>query len=178
MQRNDPLDRTKEVTVRPFEAGDETAFRLLNEQWIERYFTLEAKDQSTFTDPQSSIIERGGQILIATLGGRRVGCCALLRMSDRECEVAKMAVSPEYQGRGIGRLLLSAAVREGHRLGASRLYLETNHVLKPAITLYESLGFRHIEPTRVVPSPYARADVYMELHLNDPYETQNENVDT
>jgi putative acetyltransferase len=34
-----------------------------------------------------------------------------------------------------------------------------------AIRLYESLGFRHLPPERVVPSVYARADVYMELWL-------------
>jgi putative acetyltransferase len=49
-------------------------------------------------------------------------------------------------------------------LGAA-LYLETNKKLTPAVRLYEALGFRHLSPERVVPSPYARADVYMELDL-------------
>jgi hypothetical protein len=35
--------------------------------------------------------------------------------------------------------------------------------LTPAIRLYESQGFRHLPPERIVPSVYARADVYMEL---------------
>jgi GNAT superfamily N-acetyltransferase len=95
------------------------------------------------------------------------GCCALLRMGDGEYEVAKIAVSREHQGKGIGRLLLSAAVVEAQQLGANRLYLETNKILKPAIARYESMGFQHIDPSRVVPSPYARADVYMELLFED-----------
>ena len=74
-----------------------------------------------------------------------------------------MAVEPSYQNAGIGRRLLHAAIEEGRNAGAQRLYLETNHVLKPAIRLYESVGFKHIDPNRVVPSAYARADVYMEL---------------
>jgi putative acetyltransferase len=38
-------------------------------------------------------------------------------------------------------------------------------VLTPAIRLYESLGFKHIDANRVIPSTYAQADVYMELIL-------------
>ena len=30
---------------------DATAFRTLNEEWITRYFTLEAKDRETLNDP-------------------------------------------------------------------------------------------------------------------------------
>jgi ribosomal protein S18 acetylase RimI-like enzyme len=160
------LRASARTIVRRFQAGDETAFRLLNEQWIERYFKIEAKDQRTLSDPRKTIIEPGGAILLATANGRSVGCCALLRISDHEFEVAKMAVAPEFQGRGIGRTLLSATIEEARSLGATRLYLETNHVLKPAIALYESLGFRHIDPTNIVPSVYARADVYMEMFLN------------
>ena len=160
------LRASAQTIVRRFQAGDETVFRLLNEQWIERYFKIEAKDQSTLSDPRKTIIEPGGAILLATANGRSVGCCALLRISDHEFEVAKMAVAPEFQGRGIGRTLLSATIEEARSLGATRLYLETNHVLKPAIALYESLGFRHIDPTNIVPSVYARADVYMEMFLN------------
>ncbi len=32
------------VVIRPFQAGDEIAFRQLNEEWITRYFRLEEKD--------------------------------------------------------------------------------------------------------------------------------------
>jgi putative acetyltransferase len=159
-------DSTCDVSVRRFQPGDETAFRSLNERWITHYFKIEPKEQSILNDPQKTVLERGGQILLATVNGQSVGCCALLRINGHEFEVAKMAVAPEFQGRGIGRALLSATIEEARSLGATRLYLETNHILTPAISLYESLGFRHIDPEKIVPSAYARADVYMELFLN------------
>jgi hypothetical protein len=31
--------------------------------------------------------------------------------------------------------------------------------------LYESLGFQHLDETKVTLSPYDRADVYMEMNL-------------
>ncbi|MGC2661260.1 MAG: GNAT family N-acetyltransferase [Bryobacteraceae bacterium] len=160
-----------ELLIRPFHPGDEHAFKSLNEEWITQYFRLEPKDQESLSHPQRTILDRGGRILFAVIDGACVGCCALVRINDSqaavpEFEVAKMAVSPAHRKAGIGRKLLHAAVEEGWRLGAKRLYLETNHVLTPAIHLYESLGFVHLDPERVTPSPYARADVYMELLLS------------
>ena len=127
---------------------------------------MEAKDQATLADPRKTIIERGGHILLAIDQGRPVGCCALIFINEGQFEVAKLAVLPEHQGNGIGRRLFVAAIEEARRLKAHRLYLETNHVLTPAIRLYESLGFRHLDPIQVTPSPYDRADVYMELLLD------------
>lgn len=71
-------------------------------------------------------------------------------------------------GAGIGRRLLAATIEGARALGARRLYLETNSKLATAIHLYESLGFRHVPPERVTPSPYARSNVQMELHLPEP----------
>jgi putative acetyltransferase len=152
-----------EVTIREFQPGDEVSFRQLNEEWITRYFRIEPKEQEVLADPRGSILEPGGKIFFATVDNRCVGCCALRRMSDTEFEVAKMAVTPAFQGAGIGRKLLEAVIQAGRTAGARRLYLETNHTLTPAIRLYESVGFKHIPAERITPSVYARADVYMEM---------------
>jgi GNAT superfamily N-acetyltransferase len=151
------------IGIRQFQPGDAAAFRRLNEEWITRFFRIEPKEAPVLADPQSNILDPGGKIFFATAAERCVGCCALIPIGDKEFEVAKMAVEPSYQRAGIGRKLLQAVVEEGRNAGARRLYLETNHVLKPAIRLYESVGFKHIDPDRIVPSAYARADVYMEL---------------
>lgn len=153
------------VTIRDFQPGDEAAFRRLNEEWITRYFAVESKDEQSFADPQATIIDRGGRIFLAFHEDNPVGCCALVFMSPGEFEVAKMAVTQSLQGAGIGRQLLERTIAEARAAGATRLYLETNHNLTPAISLYRSLGFQPVPSERVVPSPYDRADVYMELQL-------------
>jgi putative acetyltransferase len=83
-------------------------------------------------------------------------------MGPGEYELAKMAVTPAARRHGIGRQLIAAAIAKAERLGATRLYLETNRTLTGAILLYESMGFRHLPPARVKPSHYARANVFME----------------
>jgi GNAT superfamily N-acetyltransferase len=154
-----------DITIRPFQPGDAPHFRQLNEEWINRYFVLEPKDVASLSDPQTTILDKGGHIFFALKNEQIVACCALLIMSPGEFEVAKMAVSPTQQGAGVGRRLLEETIAAARSLGATRLYLETNSKLTPAVKLYESVGFHHLPPACITPSPYARANVFMELML-------------
>ena len=154
-----------EITVREFQPGDAEAFFELNREWIQRYFWLEPSDLEVLWNPQENILDRGGRILFAVRDGARVGCCALLAMGPGQYELAKMAVTPAERRHGIGRRLMTAAIELAQQIGATRLYLETNHTLTGAIALYESMGFQHLPPARVTPSHYARADVFMERML-------------
>jgi putative acetyltransferase len=150
------------VEIREFEAGDAAAFRALNEEWITRFFALEEKDLAMLGDPETNILARGGRIFFAICDGIAAGCVALQPMGDGEFEIGKMAVTPASQGLGLGRKLMLRAIEAARESGATRLYLETNHVLTPAIALYESVGFTHLPAGD---SPYVRADVRMEMVL-------------
>lgn len=148
------------IELRLFQPGDAVAFRSLNEAWIKRYFGIEEHDRLMLDNPADYIVRPGGQIIIATLDGRAVGCCALVPMDPGVYEVAKMAVDEDLQGLGIGRKVLARTIAEGRAMGARKLYLETNNKLANAIHLYESLGFKHLAPQQ---TPYVRANVFMEL---------------
>ncbi|WP_255550785.1 GNAT family N-acetyltransferase [Granulicella sp. dw_53] len=152
----------KQVEIRAFRAEDAAAFRSLNEAWIETYFGLEEHDREMLGDPETYILRPGGHIVMAFIEERAVGCCALIPMRPGVYEVAKMAVSEESRGRGIGRKVLKATVAQARAMGATLLTLETNSTLRNAIHLYESVGFRHLPPGV---SPYTRADVFMEMPL-------------
>ena len=156
-----------DVMIREFVPGDEGAFRRLNEEWISDYFSMEGKDAEALANPGKTILEPGGRIFFAIRGGEFVGCCALLAMAPGEFEVAKMAVTKSARGAGIGRALLARIIAEARASGISRLYLETNRQLATAIRLYESAGFRHLTRPRVFPSPYERANVFMELRFDE-----------
>ena len=114
-------------------------------------------------DPAGKIVAPGGHIVFAIEAGEAVGCCALIALPDGGFEVSKMAVAEAHKGRGLGRVLMAACVERARAAGAPRLYLETNSSLAPALGLYRSFGFQVIAPAE--PSPYARADVAMELRL-------------
>lgn len=156
---------TTPVVIRPFAPQDARAFRELNEAWISQLFAIEAKDREVLSDPEGKILAAGGHILMAVVDGQPAGCCALLSVGPGTYEVGKMCVAESARGRGLGRLILRRTVELARQLGARRLYLETSRRLPDAIHLYETAGFRHLPPERIVRSPYARADVYMEMDL-------------
>lgn len=155
------------VNIRSFQPGtsDAEAFRSLNEEWITRFFTMEAKDFEVLRDPEGAILKHGGQIYMAYLGAEAVGCVALESTGAAVYELSKMAVTPNLRGRGVGRQLLEYAIEQARRLGAESLWLGSNTKLQSAIHLYESVGFQHLPPERRPNSPYSRADVFMEKCL-------------
>lgn len=154
------------IAIREFQTGEEAAFRALNESWIVAHFKLEEKDLAVLGDPQHYILKRGGHIYFAVNDetGEILGCCALLAVGPAEFELGKMSVAEKHRQQGIGRQLLRGVIA-ARALGATRLYLETNHTLGNAIALYRSEGFQQVRPEDVKPSPYARATVFMERYL-------------
>ena len=154
------------IEIRALLPGDDaTAFRTLNEEWIARYFSLEAPDIETLGDPETTILRKGGSIFMVYADSLPVGCAALIPLGQGVYELSKMAVSPQLRGRGIGRRLLLHAIAQARLLGATSLVLGSNTRLADAIHLYESVGFRHVPPASLPPNPYTRANVFMQMSL-------------
>lgn len=157
------------VTIVDYSPEHHDAFRQMNVDWLERYNLMESHDMLMLDNPQSTVIDRGGFIWIAIVDGKIVGSSAIVKEGEGEYELAKMAVIPEYQGRGISRLLIEKSLNKAKQAGAHRVTLFSNHQLTNAISLYEKYGFRHIP---VEGSPFATADVKMELLLDSKENTK------
>lgn len=155
---------SQDIQIVPYQPKYKQAFKSLNEEWISKYFKLEAPDRAALDNPKSYILDQGGFIFVALDGKEPVGVCALIPQKEMGCyELAKMAVSPKSRGKNIGYLLGMAAIEKAKSLKEKRLFLESNTILKPAIGLYEKLGFKKIEGN---PSPYERCNIQMILSLN------------
>ena len=64
------------------------------------------------------VAERSGDFLVATIGGRVVGCAHLDEYSPSLAELRSLAVDRAHQGRGVGAALVAAV----ERLARSREY--------------------------------------------------------
>jgi glutamate/tyrosine decarboxylase-like PLP-dependent enzyme/ribosomal protein S18 acetylase RimI-like enzyme len=156
-------DQSK-IAVVSYDARYKSDFKRLNEAWIAEFFEMEETDHKVLDQPEEYIIETGGDILFAVEGDAVAGTCALVKMADGrfDFELAKMAVDPTFRGRGIGQQLGEAIIDRARELGAKTVFLESNTVLAPAISLYRKLGF--VETERQ-PTPYARGNIHMVLDL-------------
>ncbi|HKW60319.1 MAG TPA: bifunctional helix-turn-helix transcriptional regulator/GNAT family N-acetyltransferase [Candidatus Dormibacteraeota bacterium] len=94
-----------------------------------------------------------GELLLARLRGRPVGCGALKFHRRAPAELKRMWVAPEARGLGLGRRLLSVLESHAAGAGARTVHLETNRALKEAIQLYRSAGYREVAPFN--DEPYA-----------------------
>ena len=106
-----------------------------------------------------------GALLLAYRDGAAAGCVALRRIDSAACEMKRMFVCPQFHGKGVGRALAAAIVREAKRSGYSTMRLDTSVRQTEAQQLYASLGFRRIDPYYELPSAVRDWLVFMELTL-------------
>ncbi|MBP1767598.1 MAG: family N-acetyltransferase [Candidatus Aminicenantes bacterium] len=129
------------VEIVGFSPEHSEAFRKLNEEWLKSYFEVEEADRRVLLHPEKEILEPGGAVLFARLGGEIVGTAALLKLDKETYEIAKMAVTPKAQGRQVGRRLTEEAIATARRRGAKKVVLFTDDRLRAAASLYRKLGF-------------------------------------
>lgn len=101
---------------------------------------------------------RDGDALGARREGRLVGAIRF-RMDGETLLIGRIAVAPDQQGEGVGRLLLEAAER---RSGAAQAELFTGSLSEANIRLYESCGYAVSER---VPDGDGTEQVFMRKRL-------------
>ena len=104
-----------------------------------------------------------GRLLLAWENERVAGCVALRRIDESVCEIKRLFLRAQFRGRGLGRQLAEAIIREAQLIGYERMRLDTlPPKMNDAIALYRSLGFREIDAYYNNPVPEAK---FMELDL-------------
>ncbi len=149
----------------PENPAHKRGFVALNIEWLQRYFAVEDVDWLMFDDPVATIVAPGGEIVLAEIDGVVVGCGALIKRSDEIFELAKMAVSAVYQGKGIGAKIVEVLVASARARGLAKLYLVSSTKLPHAVPLYRKLGF--VDTDLPLHAVYKRSDISLELDLRE-----------
>lgn len=61
-----------------------------------------------------------------------------------KAQITNVAITPEYQNKGIGRLMMKEIIKISQERKANAMTLEVRPSNKGAIHLYESLGFKSV----------------------------------
>lgn len=139
---------TSEPIVRPALPRDMRAVRDLVDPYAHRRVLVAKELVEYYEDVQEFLVAEAG----TETGDRLIGAGALHVMWEDLAEVRTLVVHPDWQGRGIGHLLLENLIARARRLGLGRLFCLTFEV-----EFFRRHGFRPIDGTPVAP------EVYMEL---------------
>lgn len=131
---------------------------------IDAYFDARAFQEELASLP-GDYAPPEGALLLAHYEGAAAGCVALRRIDAAACEMKRMFVYPRFHGKGVGRALGEAIIREAKSRGYSAMRLDTSVRQMEAQRLYESLGFRRIDPYYELPAALRDWLVFMELAL-------------
>jgi N-acetylglutamate synthase-like GNAT family acetyltransferase len=150
------------ISIIPFRDTNMEYIKILNYEWLEKYFAVEEMDVIQLSDPQTEIVEKGGHIFYASCNGKIIGCVALMNDGGDTFELSKMAVTENFQGKGIGNILMQYCLDFCRSKQVAKLILYSNTKLNAAILLYNKYGFK---ATDFDATYYKRANIKMELNL-------------
>lgn len=105
-----------------------------------------------------------GRLLIAFEWDQAVGCGAFRHLESGVCEMKRLFVRPQHQGKAIGAALARALIEGAKEAGYSRMRLDTMPSMARAIKMYRRIGFKEIPPYRFNPVPGA---LFFELRLDE-----------
>jgi putative acetyltransferase len=140
----------------------------------ERHVTDRAMIDSYFDDAAYESELRGlpgyyeapdGALLVGQIDGRVVGCVALKRLDETQCEMKRLFVDPAAHGIGAGKALAQAIIERAKSFGYSTMMLDTGPKQVEAQGLYRKLGFRDAEPYYDLSPELRDWLVFMELDL-------------
>lgn len=150
------------LEICPYSPSLQPLFKSLNEEWLKKFFVVEAYDAALLENCESEIIAKGGSIFFGKLNGVVIGTYAILAPVDGCVELGKMAVTAAHQGKGYGQQLLQHAISTAVAQGHKEILLYSNRKLENSIYLYRKFGFKEVPNEN---SPYARGDIKMLLKL-------------
>lgn len=93
---------------------------------------------------EETYLNNHGAFLIGEWDGVFVAMGALRHTTPERAEIKRMRVLPDYQGKGLGQIILSELEARARVLGYTTLHLDTSILQLPAQKLYERNGFREV----------------------------------
>jgi len=146
--------------IRQAVPGDVSSVRAVVEAAYARYVPRIGRLPAPMTADYEGLVA-AGEVWVGDADGRVVGVL-VVRASGEALELENVAVDPDEQGHGLGRMLVSFAEDRTRALGLQAIELYTNEAMVENLELYPRLGF--VETGRRVEDGFRR--VYFKKTLD------------
>ena len=97
----------------------------------------------SFSTLKEELENENSSYIIGKINNEIIGFAGLKKIFD-QADIMNIVIKKTYRNQGIGTLLLENLILLAKELNISTLFLEVNEQNKPAIHLYEKLGFKKL----------------------------------
>jgi ribosomal-protein-alanine N-acetyltransferase len=134
-----PADRSSACELRRAWRSDRPAVLALDGLAFDESWRMDGDDLGEALRATPAVRFRVGET-----PGRALGAYAITGRAGRRGYVQRLAVHPDARRRGLGRALVTDALRWLRRYDVHRALVNTQWQNEAALALYESCGFRHL----------------------------------
>ncbi len=120
--------------------------RRMTENDLDRIHDIE---KECFTDPWSlesfkSDLNNNMAYPLVVVSDKEIAGYSCLYIVSGEMQIGNFAVAKEYQGHGLGKMMMSEIIKLANDRSSEAIYLEVRESNTPAVNLYKAYGFRPV----------------------------------
>ena len=141
---------SEQILFRPYESQDHEQVRELHELALRATgaFVSSGSWDDDLDDITAHYLASDGNFLVGISGDMVIAMGAWRKVSEKQAEIKRMRVHPNWQGLGLGRTLLENLETEIAQNGYAEIILDTTAQQLVAQELYLSSGYRETERTK------------------------------
>ncbi|MBT2619910.1 MULTISPECIES: bifunctional helix-turn-helix transcriptional regulator/GNAT family N-acetyltransferase [Chryseobacterium] len=151
LHQKDDHDPVDPIIIRPIEEKDNEQLAALIRQVFDEFNA--SKKGSVYDDPQTDILYQhflhpSAEYWVVECNHTILGGCGFYPtpgLPSSCAEIVKFYLSDKLRGNGIGLYLLNMIEERAKKAGYHQLYLESFEVFQGAVSLYEKLGYKHLD---------------------------------
>ncbi len=151
-------DKREEVSVL---FSEYTNMLTENDESFKKYLDIQNYD-GEISHLESKYGMPEGRLYLLYCDGELAGCIGLRKLDNQSCEMKRLYVRKEFQGKKLGNILVEKIIEDARKIGYSYMLLDTLPFLQSAIHIYRKFGFYEIESYNNSPMDNS---IYMKLDL-------------
>jgi len=159
-----------DIQIRPIEPTDNIALAKVIRDALTEFGAN--KPGTVYFDPTTDALYElfrasGAYYFVAILNNELVGGCGIYpteNLPTGSCELVKLYLKSSARGTGLGKQLLLKSMDWAKQNGYTQVYLESMPELSKAVSIYENVGFMHIQQP-LGNSGHCGCDIWMTKEL-------------